>query len=170
MFLSPVKTTTVFHTIVISLRESQTLFFPILTEEIAMIFEHVNKHASSDVKYHALYGYYHLGLKKTAFAKNYKKDKTTITNWIDRYEGSGSVDRKTTVRPPSKFDNDKKQWLLDLYKDDPILFLDEAKSLFEQKFGMKISPPYICKILHDNKMTWKRLEVRAMQIRDTEVG
>lgn len=134
-----------------------------------MIFEHVNKHATSEVKYHALYGYYHLGLTKTKLGKIYKKDVTTITNWISRYEEKGSVDRKSTVRKPSKFDEEKKKWLLDLYYGNPILYLDEAKQKFELNFGVSISASYICKVLHDNNMSWKTLEVRAMQIRDSEV-
>lgn len=76
-----------------------------------MIFEHINKHATSDVKYYALYGYYHLGFTKTQLGKIYKKDITTITNWINRYEESGNVDRKTTVREPSKFDELKIKWI-----------------------------------------------------------
>lgn len=134
-----------------------------------MIFDYVNKHASTEVKNYALYGYYHLGLKRSELANIYKKDRTTISNWIDRYELHGSVDRKTTVRPPTKFDEEKKNWLLNLYTQNPVLFFDEAKQNFEEKFGITISPSYICKILHDNQMTWKTLEVRAIQIRDSEI-
>lgn len=134
-----------------------------------MIFEYVNRHASSDVKYHALYGYYHLGLTKTKLGNIYNKDITTITNWINRYEESGSVDRKSNVRKPSKFDEDKIKWLLALYNRNPILYLDEAKQKFELKFAVSISASYICKILHDNNMSWKTLEVRAIQIKDSDI-
>lgn len=134
-----------------------------------MIFEYVKKHASSEVKYHALYGFYYLGMKKCQLAKMYHKNKSTITNWIERYEKDGNLNRKSTVRAPSKFDNDKIKWLLDLYNKNPILYLDEAKQKFEYKFGLSISASYICKILHDHNMSWKTLEIRAIQIKNTEI-
>lgn len=134
-----------------------------------MIFEYINKHATEDVKYHALYGYYHLGLTKTQLGRFYKKDNTTITNWIQRYEQQGSVERKSTVRKPAKFDEEKIKWLLDLYHANPILYLDEAKQRFELNFGVSIAASYICKILHDNNMSWKTLEVRAIQIKDSDI-
>lgn len=49
------------------------------------------KHASDDVKHHALYAYFYLGYNKSRIAKIYKKHPTTINNWIQRYEESGSV-------------------------------------------------------------------------------
>lgn len=52
---------------------------------------------------------------------------------------------------------------------NPILYLDEAKQKFELKFRVSISASYICKILHDNNMSWKTLEVRAIQIKDSEI-
>lgn len=41
--------------------------------------------------------------------------------------------------------------------------LDGAKEKFQLKFGVSISAYHICKILHNNDMSWKTLEVRAMQ-------
>lgn len=134
-----------------------------------MILARVNKHASPEVKYYALYGYYYLGMSKTELGRTYRKDITTISNWIERYEESGSLDRKKTVRTPSKFDDEKKKWLLELYNENPILYLDEAKQRFELKFGVSISASYICKILHDNNMSWKTLEMRAIQIKDSDI-
>lgn len=134
-----------------------------------MILDYIKKHASGDVKCYALYGFFYLGMKKSQLAKVYRKDISTITNWINHYEESGTVTRKTTVRPPTKFDKEKMKWLLDLYDKNPILYLDEAKQKFELKFGLSISASYICKVLHDNNMSWKTLEVRAMQIKSTEI-
>lgn len=134
-----------------------------------MIFDQIKKHASDEVKCYALYGFFYLGLKKGQLAKMYRKDITTITNWIDRYEETGTVCRKATVRAPTKFDKEKITWLLELYHKNPILYLDEAKEKFQSKFGVSISASYICKILHDNNMSWKTLEVRAMQIKSSEI-
>lgn len=134
-----------------------------------MIFDYIKKHASEEVKHYALYGFYYLGMRKSQLAKIYHKDITTITNWIARYEEDGNVRRKSTIRAPSKFDQEKVKWLLDLYVQNPIMYLDEAKQHFESHFGISISASYICQLLHDNNMSWKTIEVRAMQIRATEI-
>lgn len=128
-----------------------------------------NKHASDEVKYYALYGYFFLGLNKTELSKTYNKSVTTISNWITHYEESGSVERPKRRRIASKFDDEKVQWLLNLYHENPILYLDEAKQHFEIKFNITISTSYICQILHENNMTWKTLEKRAIQIKDSEI-
>lgn len=134
-----------------------------------MILNCVKNHASDEVKCYALYGFFYLGMKKSQLAKIYRKDTATIKNWIDRYEQTGIVARKTTVRAATKFDKEKITWLLDLYDKNPILYLDEAKVQFEFKFGLSISASYICQVLHDNNMSWKTLEVRAMQIKSSEI-
>lgn len=137
---------------------------------MAEILKNVNnKHASDEVKYYALYAYFFLGQSKTQVAKTYNKSISTITNWIIHYEKSGTVSRPSRIRIPTKFDEEKRQWLLKLYSDNPILYLDEAKVQFQMRFNISISTSYICQILHDNKMTWKTLERRAIQIRDSEI-
>lgn len=137
---------------------------------MASILQNVgNKHATDDVKYHALYAYFFLGHSKSEIAKMYHKDPTTINNWIIRYEESGSVERKSTIRTPPKIDDEKREWLLDLYRECPILYLEEAKCKFERYFSVTISASYICKILHENNFSWKTLEIRAIQIKDQEI-
>lgn len=136
---------------------------------MASILQATKKHTSDDVKYHALYAYYFLGVNKSQIAKSYHKDPTTITNWITRYEESGMLSRKSTVRVPQKIDDDKREWILNLYRACPILYLEEAKCKFERNFGITISASYICKILHENNFSWKTLEIRAIQIKDEEI-
>lgn len=134
-----------------------------------MILNCVKKHASDDVKHYALYGFYYLGLKKSELAKIYRKDITTINKWIARYEETSSVSRKPNTCTPKKFDKPQISWLLELYDKNPILYLDEAKEKFQSEFGISISASYICKILHANNMSWKTLELRAMQIKATDI-
>ncbi|XP_037045777.1 uncharacterized protein LOC119081138 [Bradysia coprophila] len=99
----------------------------------------------------------------------YSKSNSTITNWIVKYENSGSVTRSVGTRMPSKFDADKKQWILRLYHENPILYLDEARQQFQIRFNLSISTSHICHILHENNMSWKTLEKRAIQIKDSEI-
>lgn len=136
---------------------------------MALILQQTKKHASEDVKYHGLYAYYFLGFNKAKIAKIYNKDPKTITNWITRYEKSGELGRKSTIRVPKKIDQDKVDWILNLYRACPILYLEEAKFKFERHFSITISASYICKILHRNNFSWKTLEIRAIQIKDEEI-
>lgn len=155
------------------------------------ILANVNKkHASDQLKYYALYNYYFMGLCKTKVSNIFNKSITTITSWITRYEETGevlrflstvknmwkqsSVDIGSVTGPdrtriPSKFDDEKYQWLLDLYRINPTLYLDEAKQKFQMHFNETISASYICQILHQNNMSWKTLEKREIQIRDSEI-
>lgn len=119
--------------------------------------------------YHALYGFFFLGLSKTQLSKTYNKSVSTITNWITLYEDTGSVEKPKRTRIPSKFDTEKRQWLLKLYHKNPVLYLDEAKTQFQMRFNLTISTSHICHILHENNMSWKTLEKRAIQIKDMEI-
>lgn len=93
-----------------------------------LILQASKKHASDDVKYHALYAYYFLGFNKSKIGTIYHKDPKTITNWITRYEDTGVLSRKSTIRAPQKIDDDKREWILNLYRACPILYLEEANS------------------------------------------
>lgn len=126
-------------------------------------------HADESVKYHALYGYFYLGLSRANLAKIYNKHKSTISNWIVRFEDHGSMEKAKNKPIFRKFNQTLKDWLLELYKKDPVMFLSEAKKKFELKFHMTISEPTICRILQEAGLTWKVLEQRAKQIRQEEI-
>lgn len=137
---------------------------------MAQILNNVTKkHASDEVKCYALYSYYFLGRSKTQISNICHKSISTITNWISHYEATGSLFRSPRIGIPRKFDEDKRQWLLNLYYENPVLYLDEAKYQFQMQFNISISTSHICRILHDNNMSWKTLERRAIQIRDSEI-
>ncbi|XP_037027831.1 uncharacterized protein LOC119068368 [Bradysia coprophila] len=137
---------------------------------MAEILKNVNKkRATDEVKYYALYAYYFLGQSKTQVARTYNKSISSVTNWINYYEANDTLVRPSRVRIPSKFNEEKIQWLLDLYHENPILYLDEAKYEFHVRFNISISTSHICNILHANNMSWKTLERRAVQIRDTDI-
>ncbi|XP_062700586.1 uncharacterized protein LOC134284959 [Aedes albopictus] len=128
-----------------------------------------HRRASSNTQYHCLYGYYFLGFSRAQLAKIYSKSKSTISSWIINYERDGILNankRRTTFR---KFDMDKQKWLVNLYKKNPILYLDEARQQFAIHFGTSISASTICKILHAHGLSWKTLERRAIQIRQADI-
>lgn len=68
-----------------------------------------------------------------------------------------------------KFGVEKRQWLVNLYKKNPILYLDEARDLFMRNFKISISCSSVNLILHEAGLSWKTLERRAMQIRSDDV-
>jgi transposase len=122
------------------------------------------KHASEDVVYHCLYMFYFLGVRKSRLAKLFHKDVGTISCWITRFEEAGYYSRKKTRQIARKFDDEMQQWIVDLYKANPVLFLEEAKEKFEKQFQMKISISSICLILHKAGFSYKVLERRAIQV------
>lgn len=134
-----------------------------------IIAEVKNRRASTNTVYHVLYGYYFLGLKRSQLATIYKKNKTTISNWIQRYEEDGYFDRVNYSRTAQKFGAEKRRWLVQLFHTKPTTFLDEAAKLFLKHFHITISVASVCRILHHEGMTWKTIERRALQIKEEDV-
>lgn len=134
------------------------------------IFEAASKkHASTSVVYHCLYGYFYLGLNKHKLSLIYNKHHSTIANWISRYVENGFYGRKKTSVVYKKFGKEMRDWIIRLYQKNPVLYLDEAKQLFQQKFGISISISSVCCILHAEGLTYKTLQRRAIQIRQSEI-
>lgn len=136
---------------------------------MSVILNEVDKQASKNTIYHCLYAYYFLNYKKNQLALIYKKDRSTISRWIERYEREGSVNRKQREHVYAKFDKEKRDWLLNLYHEKPILTLNESCQLFYEKFNSQISPSSVSFILREGGLTWKRVERRAIQISDTDI-
>lgn len=127
------------------------------------IIKEVDKQAHDNTKYHCLYGFYFLNFSKQYLAKIYKKDVSTISRWIIKFEKDGGIKRKVREQVFSKFDEVQRDWLLNLYKIKPILQLQEARQEFFKKFSVTISPSTISLILRDAGFTWKCIERRAIQ-------
>jgi hypothetical protein len=64
---------------------------------------------------------------------------------------------------------EKREWLVKLYENRPILFLDEAKYFFDTQFNCNISKSTKSLILTEANLTWKVLERRAIQINEKDV-
>lgn len=129
-----------------------------------------NRQASENTMFHALYGFYFLGLKRSKLASIYGKSITTISNWIIRYENEGHVHRKKTIDMVyKKFGKEKRDWLVNLYKKQPILYLHESKRLFFMKFGISISASSVSVILKEAGLSWKCIERMARQIQMKDI-
>lgn len=128
-----------------------------------------NRHASANTKYHALYGFFFLGLSKLQLAKIYGKSTVTVGNWIKQYQDSGLVTRKERKKVYLQFNDEKRHWIIMLFRTEPTLFLDEAKHRFENTFQCPISTSSISRILHAEGYTWKVIERRAIQVKEAQI-
>lgn len=128
------------------------------------------KQAHQNTMYHALYDYYVLNYDRAAIAKIFGKTKASIGNWINRYEKYGHLHRtKSKEVVYKKFGQKKREWIVQLYKKQPLMYLDEAGLEFLTTFGMKISASSISIILHEAGMTYKVIERRAKEIQLADV-
>ncbi|XP_058827638.1 uncharacterized protein LOC131687566 [Topomyia yanbarensis] len=128
-----------------------------------------HQHASANTVYHCLYDYYYLGVRKDILSKIYSKHRTTISNWIRKYEEHAFFSRKERAIVYLRFKPEQRRWLVNLYESCPIIYLDEAKSEYERKFYQTISTSSISRILHAEGMSWKVLERRAIQLRMMDI-
>lgn len=128
-----------------------------------------HQHASANTVYHCLYDYYYLGINKDTLSKIYGKHRTTISGWIKKYEDNGYFSRKEREKVYMQFGLEQRRWLVHLYENCPIMYLDEAKSEFERKFHKSISTSSVSRILHAEGLSWKVLERRAIQIRMQDI-
>lgn len=127
------------------------------------------KHAGKGTIYHCIYGYYFLGLKTSKLATIYGKSQRTIVRWVGNYEKNGCVTRKQREIVYKKFSLEKREWIVNLFVENPVLYLNEARSLFVKEFEMNISVGSISNVLHEAGMTWKALERRAIQVREGDI-
>jgi transposase len=128
-----------------------------------------NVHASVNTKQHCIYMYFFLGISKTKLATLFNKAESTIGEWIKRYEDGEGLGRKKRDILYVRYGTEKREWLVKLYEKRPILYLDEAKYLFDIHFNSNISKSSISVILSEAKLTWKVLESRAIQINQRDV-
>ncbi|XP_038105590.1 LOW QUALITY PROTEIN: uncharacterized protein LOC119765553 [Culex quinquefasciatus] len=135
-----------------------------------IIIQNVRRqHASANTVYHALYGHFFLGMSKKRLAEIYGKAPSTITEWFTKFDQTGAVSRKKRAQVYKKFGVEMRTWLVEHYNRYPILFLDEAQSMFQRKFKISISVSSVWAVLHEAGMTWKTIERRAIQIREDEI-
>ncbi|XP_062543330.1 uncharacterized protein LOC134210910 [Armigeres subalbatus] len=128
-----------------------------------------HQHAAPSTVYHALYGYYFLGIPRKELSRIYGKSTSTIGYWILKYEENGVFKRKQRLQVYKKFSASMREWLVDLYRREPVLLLEEARDRFQKHFYVTISVSSVCIILHEAGMTWKCIERRAIQIREDEI-
>lgn len=118
------------------------------------------KRASKNTKYHILYGYFYQGLRKSRLAKYFGKSKQTVANWINIFNEFGFLPNKKRENFNKKFPKIQRDWIIELFNRNPLMYFDEAKRIFQKQFLKSISTSSIGKILHSYGYTRKVLERR----------
>jgi transposase len=120
-------------------------------------------HATEDAKLFCMYMFHHCLVNQTQLAYYFHKDKTTINSWIAKHE-RGSLIRDEAARVKRKFGPEKRQWIVDLYKVYPILYLDETQHRFQAHFQQHISKVSVSTMLREAGLTHKVIERRAIRV------
>lgn len=126
-------------------------------------------HASENTKYHALYNYFTLRKTRTEIATIFGKAKSTIGNWIYRYQVYGTVARIARDSTYLSIPLEKREWLIELYDKNPLMYLDEAKFEFMKHWNKTISESTVWNILQEAGYTLKTVERRAIEIKEADI-
>ena len=127
------------------------------------------EHASENTKYYALYNYFIRRHTKSAVALTFNKSISTITAWIDRYAETGTVARIQRSSHYRRFNHEHREWILDLYRKKPLMFLNECAYEFLKHFHITISVKSIWLIITINGLSRKTIERRAINIQEKDV-
>ena len=135
-----------------------------------MLEEVFHCHATVNTKFHAVHAYVFLGFTLTAIGSIFSKSPQTIANWVKRWHVEGNLDRLSAPNN-RKFTYHHRLWIKDFVDRDPLCFLHEIQTGFQQHFvGMTISVSTIYSILvHDFNYSKKVVERRSLQIRFDEI-
>ncbi|OWY93784.1 hypothetical protein PHMEG_00036688 [Phytophthora megakarya] len=101
-------------------------------------------------------------------AKLYNKAPTTISNWINIYEETGTCQhaQQTTA---CKYTVGHRKWLCEFYTMQPLAYLDEAQEAFKHVHHLLISKSSVWWLSHECGQTRKVLVRRAMHIKERDV-
>jgi transposase len=113
------------------------------------IQEELKKHAHQNTRAHCLYGYFNLGQTKSDLAKQFHKDKKTVGNWIKKYEETGELQKSSRSSYFVKVNQEQREWIVNLFKNKPVLFQKEAVRLYFNEYKELISPRTISRILKE---------------------
>mmetsp|Transcript_20409 Transcript_20409/g.18547 ORF Transcript_20409/g.18547 Transcript_20409/m.18547 type:complete len:356 (+) Transcript_20409:39-1106(+) len=138
-------------------------------EQNAILVAVQSGHASDNTKFHCLYGYYFIGISPANLAIIYKKSRSVIYNWIQRWETYKIVNRLNLGINTRKFNLEKQEFIIQLYQQNPTLFLDEVRTKFIRNFQMNISMSTVWRIITNAGLTRKVIERRAIQISIQEI-
>jgi transposase len=131
--------------------------------------------ASREVKMHAVFMAEFHGVPFRVVAFMFGKSASSVHRWVQKFREFGDVSRKVTreeiLASNGKLTKVHKDWLKHfvLYVD-PLAYLQELQEQFTLEFFFSVHVSTISRALTQMGFTFKVIERRAMQIRDTEIS
>jgi transposase len=113
-----------------------------------------SRHASLEVKLHALYAHYFLGMTIGEVAAAFSKSARQILRWKRIYQLTGSL---TSKRRGSRrrFNELDRKWILAHYGKNSVSYLEETCRAFREERGLTISKTRVWELVHAAGLTWK---------------
>ena len=106
-----------------------------------------------------------MGLQFRQIARNLCISLGTVHNFIKKFEATGDVTPlSSSNRDHMRVLNGEQELLVvGLLFENPSLYLSEVCLMVSQTFGILISPPTVCRILHKHGLTRKKIKQVALQ-------
>ena len=119
---------------------------------------------SNDLRWRMVYQRCMLGLTYEEVASRLSVDPSTVWRVVQRFEEHGTVDSCYTHEgPPKTLTALDKFIILEAVTNRPAIYLCEIQRLVEQTTGTTISESAICRFLHKNNFSRKKLQRVARQ-------
>ncbi|KAI8852104.1 hypothetical protein BC829DRAFT_414684 [Chytridium lagenaria] len=99
---------------------------------------------------HALYAHYYIGFKPSKVANIFNKGRTTIRNWIKRFEETGGVKRVYGEPEKRKYNASMREWIYNF---------DEIKMAFGHEWNCNTSLATVWRIMNEYGLSQKKLEL-----------
>ena len=123
---------------------------------------------SSDLRWRMVHQRCMLGLPYRKIAENLNVDYSTVYRTVKLFEDTGSVDsiQGFHENTSKKLDPHDEMVILEAVLDCPFMYLHELQNMLLQATGTNVSTATICKFLHSQGFSHKKLAFRAQQRSD----
>ena len=119
---------------------------------------------SADLRWRMVYQRHMLGLTFEEIGSRLSVDPSTVWRAVQRFDEHATVDScYTHAGPPKKLTAFDEFVILEAVLDRPAIHLYEVQRLVEQTTGTSISESAICRFLHKNNFSHKKLQRVARQ-------
>ena len=122
----------------------------------------------SDLRWRMVHQRCMLGLPYRKIAENLNVDYSTVCRTVKLFEDTGSVDsiQGFHENTSKKLDPHDEMVILEAVLDCPFMYLHELQNMLLQATGTNVSTATICKFLHSQGFSHKKLAFRAQQRSD----
>ncbi|KAI9216001.1 hypothetical protein BC828DRAFT_394405 [Blastocladiella britannica] len=94
-------------------------------------------------------------MNQSTIAQLLCKSQPTILSWLQQFEDRGNFDQKECEKLYPQHNEGQRNWLIELYKKDHLLYVSKAVAKYRQHWGESISPTTVWHILSEQGLSWK---------------